>query len=81
MHWGMYRRLKAGSWDRWNHHFVLIMVKKRLVSKKTGFKFFSDRFPLDIRQNSKPRRGIVTSILNIAKPSFSGSCPIATSVL
>lgn len=65
----MYRRLKAEDWDRWNHSAVF-MVQNRLISKKTGFKLFSDRFPLRIRQKSKPRRDMVTTILNIAKPKF-----------
>jgi len=65
----MCSRLKAGDWDRWNY-FAVVMVPKRLISEKTGFKLFSDRFSLHIRQMSKPIRDIVTATRNIAKPNF-----------
>lgn len=67
MTWDMHRRLKAGDWDRWNH-FAIVMVQNRLISKNTGFKFFSDIFLLSISQMSKPKRDMVTAILNTAKP-------------
>lgn len=63
----MHRRLKVGDWERCNH-FAIVMVQNILISKKNGFKLFSDMFLLSIRQMSKPKRDMVTAILNTTKP-------------
>lgn len=72
----MYRKPKAGEWDRCYSTFALTVVSDGWISKKKCFKFFSGRFPLHIRKISKPRRDMVTAILDITKPNFLVPIPL-----